>query len=458
MWKLICYEARKLFSTKSGWLIFLLFVGANLWQIQADLTGFGIYDYSENAQHEIISKNVTNEVISEQKKLEGTYEELLRKKIPNKEFDTTHLNPNRELDNVQMELRYGKQWEQLSKAYEEHTLTQKMLDDYELDDGESYDLASFVMYYTYQDEERWNQEPYNTISKLLPSAGMMLDRSSYLYTKENQTGNDLCVLGACSEVSDTVTREEINRRFLSMSDTYHANLVGNAVVGTISYSNFIILIVMAMLFANVFSKETGNHTDIYLASSPMGGAHVVKAKLIFVLSIGILIPFLGKLITAGILVMQYGSFDWNMMYFDTYGYISNYLYTIKEMILSGLFNQVIGSFSLCVVTLFISQKCKNSYFAAILSLILVILPIYYQMYIRDGLDIARFFPSNLLMRFSENLSLETYFAGVQPLFFSIFGLVIPKLYAYWLFWIVLNTLLISWMIWEGKRHLVTTHA
>lgn len=458
MWKLICYEARKLFSTKSGWLIFLLFVGANLWQIKADLTGFGIYDYSENAQHEIISKNVTNEVISEQKKLEGTYEELLKKKIPNKEFDTTHLNPNRELDNVQMELRYGKQWEQLSKAYEEHTLTQKMLDDYKLDDGESYDLESFVMYYTYQDEEQWNHEPYNTISKLLPSAEMMLDRSSYLYTKENQEGNDLCVLGVCSEVSDTVTREEINRRFLSMPDTYHSNLVGNAVAGTISYSNFIILIVMAMLFANVFSKETGNHTDIYLACSPMGGASVVKAKLIFVLSVGILIPFMAKLLSAGILMMQYGGFDWNMMYFDAYGYISNYLYTIKEMILYGLFNQVIGSFSLCVVTLFVSQKCKNSYFVAILSLILVILPIYYQMFIRDGLDIARFFPSNLLMRFAENLSLETYFSGVQPLFLSIFGLVIPKLYAYWLFWLVLNTVLITWMIWEGKRHLVTSHA
>lgn len=458
MWKLICYEARKLFSTKSGLLIFLLFAGVNLWQIKSDLTGFGVYKYTENAQQEVQSKNVTKEVIREQKKLEGTYEDLREKNLPNTESDAVHLNPNRELDKTQMEQRYGKQWEQLSKAYEEHTLTQEMLDDYELDDGKSYDLESFIMYYTYLDEEKWNDEPWYTIVKLLPSSEIMVNRSAYLYSKENQTDNDLCVLSGCSDVRDTVTREEINRRFLSMPDTYHANLIGNAVVDQINYANFIILILMAMLFANVFSKETGSHTDIYLASSPMGGAHVVKAKLILVLSIGILIPVIGKLISGGILVMQYGGFDWNMMYFNTYGHVSNYIYTIKEMILYGLLNHVIGLFSLCVVTLFISQKCKNSYLAAIISLVLVILPIYYQMFLRDGLDIARFFPSNLLMRLSENLSLETYYTGIQPLFLSLFGMIIPKLYAYWLLWIVLNTILISWMIWEGKCHLVTSHA
>ena len=71
-----------------------------------------------------------------------------------------------------------------------------------------------------------------------------------------------------------------------------------------------------------------------------------------------------------------------------------------------------------------------------------------------GYEIASYFPSNLLMYFSEHLNVVNYTSGVTPLFMSVAGLIIPAATKYWIIWIILDIILVLWMFREGKLHRV----
>ncbi|RGC22765.1 hypothetical protein DXA09_08735 [Absiella sp. AM54-8XD] len=134
--------------------------------------------------------------------------------------------------------------------------------------------------------------------------------------------------------------------------------------------------------------------------------------------------------------------------------IASYVFSIKELVSIGFINQLLMTISLCISILFISQKSKNTYFSAILSLIFVIFPIYYAVFHMGGYEIASYFPSNLLMYFSEHLNVVNYTSGVTPLFMSVAGLIIPAATKYWIIWIILDIILVLWMFREGKLHRV----
>lgn len=444
MWKLICYEAKKLTSSISGKIILLLFLGICLWQFQQDLHATSLLRRSD-----------IKDVIAQQKKLEGSYETLAKHStMPDLEYDHRHLNVHRPLDEESTSDMNGFNWKKIYRAYEDGTLSEDEIKEAMNDSSEEkYSLEDFTIYYAYEDDDLWY-----LIDHLMPESEKMLHRKEYLYTEENKDTQAMCVLQDCDAIQDDVSRNEINRRFLSLPTTYHSNVLGSMLTNNLSYTNFLMLIVLGILFANIFSKETQSKTDIYLASSPNGGVKVIWAKIILCILLGVLIPVLAKIGVLILILMRYGGLDWNMFYFEKEGLISSYLYTFKELIPASLINYSIGTLSLCISILFISQKSKNSYLAAVFALIFVILPIYYEMFRIGGNSVASFFPSNLLMRFSENLSAYSYFNGNQTLFYSIFGIVLPKISIYWIFWIILDTVLIGTMVWEGKRHHITTHA
>lgn len=218
-----------------------------------------------------------------------------------------------------------------------------------------------------------------------------------------------------------------------------------------NYTNMIILVVTAVLFANIFSRETQGKTDTYLACSPIS-TKTVWAKIIFALLLGVGLPLLCKLFVFIYSMMQSSGLHWHMLYYEETSMIASYVFTIKELIAFGFINQILMTISFCICILFISQKSKNTYFSAILSLIFVIFPIYFAVFRIGGYAIASYFPSNFLMYFTEHLSVMTYDGIINKLFISIAGVIVPSVVTYWIIWVILDAVLLFWMHKEGKMH------
>lgn len=432
MWKLIYYEMKKLISSFSGKLILLLFLGICIWQTQQDIKSVFNDDWNGMEVSQLIEK---------QKSLEGNYQDIY-KKIPDLEKDAMHYNPNREIDEEMTNNMNSFDWKKIYKAYENHTLTLEMVND--LIDIKFHSLDEVVIHYGYKDDLLWSN-----LIQYIPDQDIMLNRNNYIY----QPGNNSCLLGECDNVKDEVSKKEINRRFLNLSNTYQSNYIENNIVDRINYTNMVILIVIAVLFANIFSREAQGKTDTYLACSPIT-AKTVGAKIIFALLLGAGIPLLCKIVTFVYAILQSSGIHWDMFFYQQENLIASYVFSIKELVSIGFINQLLMTISLCISILFISQKSKNTYFSAILSLIFVIFPIYYAVFHMGGYEIASYFPSNLLMYFSEHLNVVNYTSGVTPLFMSVAGLIIPAATKYWIIWIILDIILVLWMFREGKLHRV----
>lgn len=432
MWKLIYYEMKKLISSFSGKLILLLFLGICIWQTQQDIKSVFNDDWNGMEVSQLIEK---------QKSLEGNYQDIY-KKIPDLEKDAMHYNPNREIDEEMTNNMNSFDWKKIYKAYENHTLTLEMVND--LIDIKFHSLDEVVIHYGYKDDLLWSN-----LIRYIPDQDIMLNRNNYIY----QPGNNSCLLGECDNVKDEVSKKEINRRFLNLSNTYQSNYIENNIVDRINYTNMVILIVIAVLFANIFSREAQGKTDTYLACSPIT-AKTVGAKIIFALLLGAGIPLLCKIVTFVYAILQSSGIHWDMFFYQQENLIASYVFSIKELVSIGFINQLLMTISLCISILFISQKSKNTYFSAILSLIFVIFPIYYAVFHMGGYEIASYFPSNLLMYFSEHLNVVNYTSGVTPLFMSVAGLIIPAPTKYWIIWIILDIILVLWMFREGKLHRV----
>ena len=432
MWKLIYYEMKKLISSFSGKLILLLFLGICIWQTQQDIKSVFNDDWNGMEVSQLIEK---------QKSLEGNYQDIY-KKIPDLEKDAMHYNPNREIDEEMTNNMNSFDWKNIYKAYENHTLTLEMVND--LIDIKFHSLDEVVIHYGYKDDLLWSN-----LIRYIPDQDIMLNRNNYIY----QPGNNSCLLGECDNVKDEVSKKEINRRFLNLSNTYQSNYIENNIVDRINYTNMVILIVIAVLFANIFSREAQGKTDTYLACSPIT-AKTVGAKIIFALLLGAGIPLLCKIVTFVYAILQSSGIHWDMFFYQQENLIASYVFSIKELVSIGFINQLLMTISLCISILFISQKSKNTYFSAILSLIFVIFPIYYAVFHMGGYEIASYFPSNLLMYFSEHLNVVNYTSGVTPLFMSVAGLIIPAATKYWIIWIILDIILVLWMFREGKLHRV----
>ena len=432
MWKLIYYEMKKLISSFSGKLILLLFLGICIWQTQQDIKSVFNDDWNGMEVSQLIEK---------QKSLEGNYQDIY-KKIPDLEKDAMHYNPNREIDEEMTNNMNSFDWKKIYKAYENHTLTLEMVND--LIDIKFHSLDEVVIHYGYKDDLLWSN-----LIRYIPDQDIMLNRNNYIY----QPGNNSCLLGECDNVKDEVSKKEINRRFLNLSNTYQSNYIENNIVDRINYTNMVILIVIAVLFANIFSREAQGKTDTYLACSPIT-AKTVGAKIIFALLLGAGIPLLCKIVTFVYAILQSSGIHWDMFFYKQENLIASYVFSIKELVSIGFINQLLMTISLCISILFISQKSKNTYFSAILSLIFVIFPIYYAVFHMGGYEIASYFPSNLLMYFSEHLNVVNYTSGVTPLFMSVAGLIIPAATKYWIIWIILDIILVLWMFREGKLHRV----
>ena len=435
MWKLIYYEMKKLISSFSGKLILLLFLGICIWQTQQDIKS--IFSDEWNGME-------VSQFIEKQKSLEGNYQEIY-KKIPDLEKDAMHYNPKRELNEEETSSRNFFDWKKIYKAYENHTLTLDMVNDLIKEpELKFHSLDEVVINYAYKDDELWSR-----LIRYIPNQDIMLHRENYVY----QSGNETCVLGECDKVKDEVSKKEINRRFLDLSHTYESNYIENNMIDRINYTNMIILIVIAVLFANIFSREAQAKTDTYLACSPVT-TKTVAAKIIFALLLGVGIPILCKIVTFVYAILQSSTIHWDMFFYQQDDLIASYVFSIKELVGLGFINQILMTISLCICILFISQKAKNTYFSAILSLIFVIFPIYFGVFHMGGYEISSYFPSNLLMYFSEHLNITNYMGSITPLFISMAGFIIPSATKYWIIWVILDVILVLWMYKEGKSHQV----
>lgn len=213
MWKLICYEIKKMVASRSGKIILLLFIGICLWQCQQDIKS--IFNDDWNGLD-------VSQIIETQKSLDGsTYEELYQK-VPDIEKDAIHYNPKRELDEEETSNRNSFDWKKVYKAYEDHTLTLDMINAL-INDPESkfHSLEDVVIHYAYKDEFFWL-----IMNRYLPNKDVMLHRDQYVYQKANMT----CLFGECGTVKDDLSKKEINRRFLKQSDIYQSNYIENNII------------------------------------------------------------------------------------------------------------------------------------------------------------------------------------------------------------------------------------
>lgn len=447
MWKLICYEWKKIVKSRSGVILLTLLVLTCGYQIKSNMDST-LKDYSYVSDEKM-------DVLKEQQKYDGkSFVEMKEtlKETFDEEADRQHYNEKRPLDKDYMKMMYGMHWKEVMQAYEKGTLTQEMLKKWQVrntDDEKSDKIAvleDFHMEYVYLDANE-NADRKN----LYPDITMLTNRQAYLYTKEKaKAGSTQCFLGDCA-VFDAKYYDTLNTRFLNASKTYHTTIVANKYSSDVGRANFLIILLISILLGNMYSKESSEQTQVYLSTSKAGLKKAPLAKLIVALMIGVLLPMLIPIVSCIANYIQYGGISLDMFYFN-YGDFSAYdaipyIFTYRELLLLGFVSMLVGYSALTFTSLTLSRYVKNSYIAGIIVLLIAILPIYNVFHFGD-LDFNIWFPSYMLMRFFDNI-------GLTPQVFVAFGdAVFPRVWLYVLLWCIGSGICAFLLHYKNRKHFI----
>lgn len=447
MWKLICYEWKKLAKSRSNLLLFVVLLAACAYQIKTNVTT-DIKDYY------FVSDEHLDVVKEQQNFANKSFEELQKQMgaIHYNEIDQEHYNSSRSLDENYMKVTYGTHWKELVKAYEEHTLTQEMLNDWNVmsqDDTQQQSivrLEDFTIHYLYTDERE-----VSDLKAMFPDTVILTNRQDYLYTKEKaEQGSTQCFLKECNGFN-AMYYDTLNTRFLNASKTYHPTILANKYFDEIMRVNFLVLLLISILLGNIYSKESSEQTMIYLCTSKAGWKKVSITKLIVALTIGVLIPMLIPIISSLVNYLRYGGFDLQMFYYGIGDVSANsivpYIFTNGELLIIVCFALLVGYTALTLTCLTISRYVKNTYIAGVSVLMLTILPIY-NIFTLQSTNLNVWFPSYLLMRIFDNLGYTS------QLFFQFGSITILRLWLYVLVWFLGCGICLLLIHQKNKKHLI----
>lgn len=300
------------------------------------------------------------------------------------EEELQRLANAREIDEQQMQDRYGKDWKQLYEACQRQTLT---YGDFQPEDQmhnkqEIVPLDAFLLYYTKESEDIVN----SFLELERPQiANQWLDREAYLLTREkvdtllqmlSENPNVLSANeNAPSILLPSVTRayseeeiDNINARFLSIDTIFDASggyeyfICG---AESLQATFLIALILLGIVVSGIFNQEYSTYVDQITHPVKQGTRKQAIAKVLAGMSITAAMCFLTILCIWGVPYLMIGFYSLEQP-------IKEFPITMKESMVLFMLLFSVSCMSYGSFMLFISSYTKNSFLALILILVWIL--------------------------------------------------------------------------------------
>ena len=241
------------------------------------------------------------------------------------------------------------------------------------------------------------------------------------------------------------------------SNEYHSTAANNVFLGNVTGGTSVfILLLIAILLANIFANETYYKTDQIIVPSKTGNTKITIAKCITgaLLAIGVIL--LQWIIAFVIACIRLPLHDLNSVVitqFNTYAGMLNYAFTYSEVFISGFCIAILSAIVTAAITMTFSYFTRNR-FGTIIPIILFLLipmfvPIFSLLFKIPFLDFM--FPSKAIM-FDLLFKSGGMYEGVACI---VMGKdVIPMINVNYVVYTVITIILLSAIIIHSKKHKV----
>lgn len=412
MIKLVQYELRKIFKSKFNLLLLILIFGTCFYMIREQSSGY--YHSARDANISLEGDNLTDietmRYIDEFKHLHAgnADEKYLKEKqdLYNSYIESLQMD---EIDDEVMKEYYGDNYLEIIEAGKNGTMSESEIEElqqkiYDAQDKAEYQYGvnwpdiyddedgtfSLNLFYKNQDKSRILSMMFN------PSYDMLANKKEHLINyddikNENYEINEydsnyinihlgyLQMDFASKDNLDLIDENYVNwlnHKFLSNS-TYVDSEVGletlDRMLGdsNMVFSRLLLILLMVILCADVFSIERSNHVDQLLACSQKGNRQVYFAKWITMLILSILICIGFVIMAVGYVRYLVPIRNWNLV-----SELQFFLFTYKELILTDIGVLLTALLATASMTGFLSCITKNRFIAAIISLCVLIFPFF----------------------------------------------------------------------------------
>lgn len=197
-----------------------------------------------------------------------------------------------------------------------------------------------------------------------------------------------------SQVSDKMI-DEMNQKYLSMPTTYDSTVGARLLCRSFSGTTFVIIMIIllnAILFSDVFSKEAKEKIEPILVTSRLGYKQVTVAKLIIVIFFNLLITafYLTIIYVVVSSIVPIRSLNITCYYTDVVGVSTvDYLYTYRELLINYVLRIFVSMLATGLMVTFLSCITKKRFVSAMVLLLMLIASVFIYV---DQFQWIMFFP------------------------------------------------------------------
>ena len=478
MIKLVQFELKKIFKSKFNLLLLILIFGTCFYMIREQSSGY--YHSARDANISLEGDNLTDietmRYIDEFKHLHAgnADEKYLKEKqdLYNSYIENLQMD---EIDDEVMKEYYGDNYLEIIEAGKNGTMSESEIKElqqkiYDAQDKTEYQYGvnwpdiyddedgtfSLNLIYKNQDKSRILSMMFN------PSYDMLANKKEHLINyddikNENYEINEydsnyinihlgyLQMDFASKDNLDLIDENYVNwlnYKFLSNS-IYVDSEVGletlDRMLGdsNMVFSRLLLILLMVILCADVFSIERSNHVDQQLACSQKGNRQVYVAKWITMLILSILICIGFVIMAVGYVRYLVPIRNWNLVSESQF-----FLFTYKELILTDIGVLLTALLATASMTGFLSCITKNRFISAIVVLCILLFPLILGIRPRN----FEFIPSMMVYGFSINCDLMN--------FKDIYGIIVSNLSLFVVGWSIACLIMFVIGYIKERRHIV----
>ena len=412
MIKLIQFELKKIFKSKFNLLLLILIFGTCFYMIREQSSRHYYPFEGENIslEGETLSDIETMRYLDEFKHLHaGNVDENYLKEMQDLYNSYIEKFQMDELDDELMKKAYGDNYLEIIEAGMNGSMSESEIEElrqkiYDAQDSSEIQYGVYWPDIYYNEDGTFslnifykNQDKSRILSMLFsPSYEMLANKEEHLINYNDIKNKNYEMHEYDSSRIDFhsgflraeyITEDELallnedyvnwlNHKFLSNS-TYADSEVGletlNRMIGDSSMvlSRLLLILLIVVLCADVFSIERSNYVDQLLACSQKGNRQVYVAKWITMLILSILICIGFVIMAVGYVRYLVPIRNWNLVSESQF-----FLFTYKELILNNIGVLLTALLATASMTGFLSCVTKNRFASAIVSLCILLFPFF----------------------------------------------------------------------------------
>lgn len=479
MCRLIGSEFKKIFKNKVNIILLLCLFGLSAYMnIRSYNSNYLTYDDVEIVMDgkPVSSNDIYKELEKQSEVYEGTVDETTLKNIRDEySLNMKATMENDIIDEQRMIKAFGQDYKTYLDMVQNKTMTEEYFFNNYCHQGCSIDKdeqgnTTYPIFYKNDGNRRFYNSLYFNASyndKMVEDVDELL-RYSNFYVLANKSeflypdGKNYMQLMNIEQNTnmDTDTKDLLkyfSNKIEKQTFEYQSTVANNLFLNNIRDNvNFLTLIVIAILVANIFANEVRYKTDQIIVPTKVGNTNITIAKCICGLSIAIGVIWIQWIISFLIACILLPLHDLNSIVMEqgnTYIGILNYAYTYTEIIWKGFALTSLCAIVIASITMALSYITRNR-FATIIPIILFIfgpllVPVFLQFFQINFLDFL--FPSKAIM-FADFFSLGNQYNGTP--FMIIDHQVISMLVVCCITYIGVITILTGGMVLHSRKHIV----